>query len=133
MSEHLAVLKKYPLDVKCGLCGRNKGAHHAETSACPVGLRARGNTYRFSETQHFSPKLPRVKKQIKDAVMLLRNKLLELKQDELSKQPQMSNDERDALARQQLQELDYVYWQLFTAIQENSNDKPTKRHRPLIV
>jgi len=45
---------------KCSLCRKTKGQHQATSFHCPVGMRGRANTYSFSLTQVFSPRLPKL-------------------------------------------------------------------------
>lgn len=134
MTERLASLKKYPLNTKCVLCGKTCGTHQATTGACPFGARARANTYSFSSTQFFSPKMPRVSKQIREAAVSLH--AAAIKQawaGNSTNRNKLSNEEQKRESLQLSQDLDFAYWQLFKKLSENSHDKPTRRKRPLVV
>jgi len=53
-------LKTIPFDHTCSLCKKKKGNHQANSFHCPVGMRGRANTYSFSLTQVFTPRLPKL-------------------------------------------------------------------------
>jgi hypothetical protein len=53
---------KYPMQVRCELCGKTAGNHNATDQACPLGRTSAFQQY--YRTQRFVPKMPRVTKRI---------------------------------------------------------------------
>jgi len=69
-------LKTIPFDHTCALCKKKKGQHQATSFHCPVGMRGRANTYSFSRTQVFTPRLPKLPVAVKRCIAELENAAL---------------------------------------------------------
>ena len=101
----------YPLNTKCMLCGKLAGHHNANTKACPVG-KARRGFYSYSNTHFFTPTMPRLPKDVNQAITRLQNAIIKATRDSDKLQRSKSKTiDREAESRRILKELDYAQFE----------------------
>lgn len=121
--------RNYPATTKCRLCGKDAGDHNAFNSACPSGRKHRVMGYSYSTSAVFSPRIPRLKKQITEALTCL----VETINNNHREAQRMLDDKsftynrRVDISKALATDLEFARWQLAVAVQGLENPPVEKR------